>query len=82
MGPNGEKGIQQFDLKWFKQTIGDIVIARRDIRTSYHLASTIDDFHQNVSLVTRGNDLFYDTPIHVLLQNYLTSKFLIFIIIN
>ena len=74
LGPNGEKGIQQFDLQWFKQTLGDIVIARRDIRTSYHLASTIDDFHQNVSLVTRGNDLFYDTPIHVLLQKLFNFK--------
>ena len=73
-GPNGEKGIQQFDLQWFKQTLGDIVIARRDIRTSYHLASTIDDFHQNVSLVTRGNDLFYDTPVHVLLQKLFNFK--------
>ena len=72
--PNGEKGIQQFDLQWFKQTLGDIVIARKDIRTSYHLASTIDDFHQNVSLVTRGNDLFYDTPIHVLLQKLFNFK--------
>ena len=56
------------------RTLGDIVIARRDIRTSYHLASTIDDFHQNVSLVTRGNDLFYATPIHVLLQKLFNFK--------
>ena len=33
LGLNGEKGIQQFDLKWFKQTLGDIVISRRDIIT-------------------------------------------------
>ena len=74
LGPSGETGTQQFDLQWFKKAIGDIIIARKDIKTSYHLAATIDDFHQNVSLVTRGNDLFYDTPIHVLLQKLFNFK--------
>ena len=47
---------------------GDIVIARKDIPTSYHLAVVVDDAYQQISLVTRGNDLLHQTPIHLLLQ--------------
>ena len=53
------------------ETIGDIVLARRDIGTSYHLAVTLDDAHQGVTEVTRGADLFEATAIHVLLQRLL-----------
>ncbi len=47
---------------------GDIVLARKDIPTSYHLAVTVDDALQNISLVTRGEDLLHATHIHRLLQ--------------
>jgi len=47
---------------------GDVVLARRDIPTSYHLAVTVDDAAQGISLVTRGEDLFHATHIHRLLQ--------------
>ncbi len=47
---------------------GDIVLARKDIATSYHLAVTFDDALQGVTLVTRGLDLFAASPIHRLLQ--------------
>ena len=47
---------------------GDVVLARKDIATSYHLAVTLDDALQDVSLVTRGQDLFEATHIHRLLQ--------------
>jgi len=47
---------------------GDVVLARKDISTSYHVAATLDDHLQNVSLVTRGEDLFAATHIHRLLQ--------------
>jgi glutamyl-Q tRNA(Asp) synthetase len=47
---------------------GDPVIARRDAPTSYHLAVTVDDHIQGVTLVTRGKDLFAATHIHRLLQ--------------
>ena len=47
---------------------GDPVIARRDSPTSYHLAVTVDDHLQGVTLVTRGEDLFQATHIHRLLQ--------------
>ena len=47
---------------------GDVVLARRDIATSYHLAVTLDDARQGVSLVTRGEDLFAASHVHRLLQ--------------
>lgn len=47
---------------------GDVVLARKDIPTSYHLAVTLDDASQDVTLVTRGEDLFHATHIHRLLQ--------------
>lgn len=50
---------------------GDIVIARKDIPTSYHLSVTVDDNLQGISLVTRGEDLFQATSIHRLLQSLL-----------
>ncbi|MGH6948473.1 MAG: tRNA glutamyl-Q(34) synthetase GluQRS [Kiloniellales bacterium] len=50
------------------EKLGDVVLARRDIATSYHLAVTLDDAAQGVSLVTRGADLFEATHIHRLLQ--------------
>ena len=49
-------------------THGDVVLARKDTGTSYHLAVTIDDHVQGVSLVTRGEDLFHATHVHRLLQ--------------
>jgi len=51
--------------------VGDVVLARRDMGTSYHLSVVIDDAHQGVTLVTRGEDLFESTQIHVLLQHLL-----------
>ncbi|WP_372743561.1 tRNA glutamyl-Q(34) synthetase GluQRS [Nisaea acidiphila] len=50
------------------QIFGDVVLARRDIPTSYHLSVTVDDALQGVTLVTRGEDLFDSTHIHRLLQ--------------
>jgi glutamyl-Q tRNA(Asp) synthetase len=51
--------------------VGDVILARRDIGTSYHLAVTVDDAAQEISLVVRGEDLAAATPIHVLLQRLL-----------
>lgn len=50
------------------ELFGDVVLARKDTPTSYHLAVTVDDHLQGVSLVTRGEDLFEATHIHRLLQ--------------
>ncbi|MFN0129609.1 MAG: tRNA glutamyl-Q(34) synthetase GluQRS [Verrucomicrobiales bacterium] len=48
--------------------LGDVVLARKDIGTSYHLAVVIDDAAQGVTLVTRGEDLLPCTHFHRLLQ--------------
>lgn len=48
--------------------LGDLILARRDIGTSYHLAVVIDDGAQNVTHVTRGRDLLHATHLHRLLQ--------------
>lgn len=50
---------------------GDVVIARKDTPTSYHLAVTVDDHLQGVTLVTRGADLLASTHVHGLLQKLL-----------
>ena len=50
------------------EIFGDVVLARKDIPTSYHLAVTVDDHLQKIGLVTRGTDLFMATHIHRLLQ--------------
>ena len=47
---------------------GDVVLARKDTPASYHLAVTVDDALQGVTLVTRGEDLFEATHVHRLLQ--------------
>jgi glutamyl-Q tRNA(Asp) synthetase len=50
---------------------GDVVIARKDTPTSYHLSVAVDDALQGVTNVVRGRDLFHATSIHVLLQKLL-----------
>ena len=66
-GPQGETGrIAANPAAW-----GDVVLARRDIPTSYHLAVTIDDATQGVTDVIRGQDLFATTSVHRLLQSLL-----------
>jgi glutamyl-Q tRNA(Asp) synthetase len=50
------------------RSLGDVVLARKDVPVSYHLAATVDDALQGVTLVTRGADLFAATHIHRLLQ--------------
>ena len=51
--------------------VGDVVLARKDMGTSYHLAVVLDDAAQGVTNVVRGQDLFEATQIHVLLQRLL-----------
>jgi glutamyl-Q tRNA(Asp) synthetase len=59
------------DAAAMAEGIGDVVLARRGMGTSYHLAVTVDDAAQGVTHVTRGADLAPATPIHVLLQRLL-----------
>lgn len=63
-GPDGEHGVIPVDPLLF----GDVVLARKDIPASYHLAVTVDDAFQGVTLVTRGEDLFTATHTQRLLQ--------------
>ena len=50
---------------------GDIVLARKDIGTSYHLSVVVDHADQNITHITRGRDLIPATPVHRLLQELL-----------
>lgn len=63
-GPGGETG----DITVDPALLGDIVLARRDAGAAYQLAVVVDDAFQQVSLVTRGNDLFTATHVQRLLQ--------------
>ena len=48
--------------------LGDTVVARKDIATSYHLAVVVDDAAQGVTHIVRGGDLRESTPLHRILQ--------------
>lgn len=50
------------------ELLGDVVLVRKDEPASYHLAATVDDAGDGVTLVTRGQDLFTASHIHRLLQ--------------
>jgi glutamyl-Q tRNA(Asp) synthetase len=50
------------------QAWGDVVLARRDIATSYHISVVVDDARQGVTDIVRGKDLFAATSVHRLLQ--------------
>jgi glutamyl-Q tRNA(Asp) synthetase len=50
------------------EIFGDVVLARKDTPTSYHLSVTLDDHLQGVTCVTRGEDLFAASHVHRLLQ--------------
>ncbi len=54
------------------ELFGDVVIARKETSTSYHLAVVVDDALQDVTLVTRGEDLLEATHLHRLLQSLLS----------
>jgi glutamyl-Q tRNA(Asp) synthetase len=63
-GPGGETGrIPGHPAQW-----GDVVLARKDIPTSYHLSVVVDDALQGITHVVRGQDLFAATSLHRLLQ--------------
>ena len=56
------------DIRARPESFGDFVIARKEMPASYHLAVTLDDDMQGVTLVTRGEDLFEATHVQRLLQ--------------
>jgi glutamyl-Q tRNA(Asp) synthetase len=63
-GPAGERGTIAAD----PLLLGDVVLARKEMPAAYHLAVVVDDAFQDVTLVTRGNDLFAATHVQRLLQ--------------
>jgi glutamyl-Q tRNA(Asp) synthetase len=64
LGPQGQTGV----VAAAPQMWGDVVLARKEVPTSYHLAVAVDDALQGVTEVVRGQDLFWSTSIHRLLQ--------------
>lgn len=63
-----EEGIEPGPRQADPAPFGDVVLARKDTPASYHLAVTVDDALQGVTLVTRGADLQAATQVHRLLQ--------------
>jgi glutamyl-Q tRNA(Asp) synthetase len=66
-GPAGETGMVTAQ----PQAWGDVILARKETPTSYHLSVVIDDALQGVTDVVRGQDLFWSTSVHRLLQKLL-----------
>jgi glutamyl-Q tRNA(Asp) synthetase len=66
-GPDGERGaVAARPEAW-----GDVILARKETPTSYHLSVVVDDALQDVTEVVRGQDLFWSTSVHRLLQHLL-----------
>ncbi len=66
-GPDGEAGaVSARPEAW-----GDVILARKETPTSYHLSVVVDDALQGVTEVVRGQDLFWSTSVHRLLQQLL-----------
>ena len=63
-GPHGQTGV----VTAAPQMWGDVVLARKEQPSSYHLSAVLDDALQGVTDVVRGQDLFWSTSIHRLLQ--------------
>jgi glutamyl-Q tRNA(Asp) synthetase len=63
-GPQGETG----SVTAAPEAWGDVILARKETPTSYHLSVTLDDALQGVTHVVRGQDLFWSTSVHRLLQ--------------
>jgi glutamyl-Q tRNA(Asp) synthetase len=66
-GPDGETG----SVSARPEAWGDVILARKETPTSYHLSVVIDDALQGVTDVVRGQDLFWSTSVHLLLQHLL-----------
>jgi glutamyl-Q tRNA(Asp) synthetase len=63
-----DNGLKTISKEVFLMSIGDVVLSRKDMGTSYHLSVVIDDAAQQVTDVVRGEDLANATAIHALLQ--------------
>lgn len=67
-GLAGESGGIALAPAGLLERVGDVVLCRRDMATSYHLSVVVDDAAQGITHVVRGRDLFEATAIHVVLQ--------------
>ncbi len=67
-GPLTWRDRERGELAADPASLGDVVLARKETATSYHLAVTLDDADQGITLITRGEDLFHTTHVHRLLQ--------------
>jgi glutamyl-Q tRNA(Asp) synthetase len=65
--PGGERGL----VIARPEAWGDVILARKETPTSYHLSVVVDDALQGVTEVVRGCDLFWSTSVHLLLQHLL-----------
>lgn len=66
-GPCGEAGkIAARPEAW-----GDVILARKETPTSYHLSVVVDDALQGITDIVRGEDLFWSTSVHLVLQRLL-----------
>ena len=66
-GPAGETGA----MAARPEAWGDVILGRKETPSSYHLSVVIDDALQGVTDVVRGQDLFWSTSVHRLLQRLL-----------
>ena len=66
-GSRGESGV----VAARPEAWGDVILARKETPTSYHLSVVIDDALQGITEVVRGGDLFWSTSVHLLLQQLL-----------
>lgn len=65
------QGVHQISAATLGEAVGDIILVRKNMGSSYHLSVVVDDADQEISHVVRGEDLFEATQIHVLLQSLL-----------
>lgn len=72
---DGDLSWTEYDLEFNPSIIkadpaawGDVIMARKDVPTSYHLSVVLDDAAQDIDLIVRGMDLYHSTSVHRLLQ--------------
>lgn len=71
-GPLAFRDLRFGEVSVKPDLLGDVVLARKDIGTAYHLAVVVDDAFQEITHVTRGEDLLSSTHVHRLLQAVLS----------
>lgn len=67
-GPLTWHEVEEGDVTVDPGVNGDVVLARKEVATSYHLSVVVDDADQGITRVTRGRDLIHATHVHRLLQ--------------